>query len=87
MTVQWDSRPSDAPPPLVASPGGPNWGSVGAELALERSAGGHGERMAIGLLYRNPEAPRYDIQSKVGLGKSREEKLAAIERELDRFVI
>jgi len=52
-----------------------------------RLAGGHGDKMAIGLLYRNPDAPRYDNQSKVGLGKSREEKLAAIERELDRFVI
>ena len=52
-----------------------------------RLAGGQGERMAIGLLYRNPDAPRYDTLSAVGLGRSRDEKLAAIERELDRFVI
>ena len=47
----------------------------------------HGERLAIGLLYRNPDAPRYDQYTVRGLGMSREQKVAAIERELDRFAI
>ena len=46
-----------------------------------------GDRLAIGLLYRNPDAPRYDQYTARGLGMSREQKVAAIERELDRFAI
>ena len=46
-----------------------------------------GDRLAIGLLYRNPDAPRYDQYTVRGLGMSREQKVAAIERELDRFAI
>ena len=44
-------------------------------------------RVAIGLLYRNPDAPRYDLMSSVGVGMARERKLAALSRELDRFAI
>ena len=45
------------------------------------------ERIPIGLLYRNAEAPRYEEFTTRGLGMSTEEKLAALERELDRFAI
>ncbi len=54
--------------------------------ALRLASLGEG-KLAIGLLYRNPEAPCYDELSIAGLGTAREKKLAAIERELDRFAI
>ncbi|HEX9799086.1 MAG TPA: thiamine pyrophosphate-dependent enzyme [Thermoanaerobaculia bacterium] len=45
------------------------------------------ERLAIGLLYRNPDAPVYDDRTVAGLDTTREQKLAAVERALDRFAI
>ncbi len=58
-----------------------------ADLAAARALASGGERLAIGLLYRNPDAPRYDQYTARGLDMSREQKVAAIERELDRFAI
>ncbi len=55
-------------------------------VAARRLAAIH-DQLAIGLLYRNPDAPRYDEMSVAGLGMSRERKVAALERELDRFAI
>ncbi len=55
--------------------------AAGHALALRK------DRLAIGLLYRNPEAPRYDDFTVKGLGMTREQKVAALERELDRFSI
>ena len=46
-----------------------------------------GERMAIGLFYRNPDAPRYDEYTSQGLDMSPDEKLVAISKELDRFAV
>jgi len=57
------------------------------DLHAARQIAGGQDRVAIGLLYRNPDAPRYDQMSAAGLGMSREQKVAAIERELDRFAI
>jgi len=45
------------------------------------------EKLAIGLLYRNPEAPRLDTFSARGLDITRDAKLAALERELGRFSV
>jgi len=45
------------------------------------------EKLAIGLLYRNPAAPRLDSFSVRGLDQTREQKAAALERELDRFAV
>ena len=58
-----------------------------SDLAAARALASGGDRLAIGLLYRNPDAPRYDQYTVRGLGMSREQKVAAIERELDRFAI
>ena len=58
-----------------------------SDLAAARALAVGGDRLAIGLLYRNPDAPRYDQYTARGLGMSREQKVAAIERELDRFAI
>jgi 2-oxoglutarate/2-oxoacid ferredoxin oxidoreductase subunit beta len=54
-----------------------------AARALEQRA----ERLPIGLLYHHPEAPRYDLHTAEGIGMGREVKLAALERELDRFAV
>lgn len=47
----------------------------------------HGEAIPIGLFYRNAAAPRYDLHTAEGLGRSPGERLAALERELDRFAV
>jgi 2-oxoglutarate ferredoxin oxidoreductase subunit beta len=41
----------------------------------------------IGLLYRNPNAARYDLATAHGIGRTQQQKLAAIEKALDRFVV
>ena len=41
----------------------------------------------MGLLYRNPESPRYNEITARGLGKSVADKLAGLEAELDRFAL
>jgi 2-oxoglutarate ferredoxin oxidoreductase subunit beta len=56
---------------------------LGAARRLASMSGG----LAIGLLYRDPDAPRLDVHSAVGLGTPPEIKLATLERELDRFAI
>jgi 2-oxoglutarate ferredoxin oxidoreductase subunit beta len=45
------------------------------------------ERFAIGLFYRNPDAPRYEGFTYRGLEMARPQRLSAIETELDRFAI
>jgi hypothetical protein len=45
------------------------------------------DKMAIGLLYHNPDAPRYDEISVEGLGMTREAKVTALEKALDKFAI
>jgi hypothetical protein len=43
--------------------------------------------LPIGLLFRDPARPRYDEISSVGLEMTVEDKLQALEKELDRFTI
>ncbi len=58
-----------------------------SDLGRARELAGDTGRISIGLLYRNPEARRYDEITVRGLGMATEEKLAALDRELDRFAI
>ncbi|MCP3998949.1 MAG: 2-oxoglutarate oxidoreductase, partial [bacterium] len=58
-----------------------------SDLATARQLAGDPERIPIGLLYRNPDARRYDEITVSGLDMPVEEKLQALERELDRFAI
>ncbi len=58
-----------------------------ADLDTARRLANPAERLPIGLFYRDPEAPRYDPIAAEGLGMSAAEKLAALDRELDRFAI
>lgn len=57
------------------------------DLARGRELAAKTEPLSIGLLYRNPDAPCYEQMTVAGLGMRPEQKLAALERELDRFVI
>jgi 2-oxoglutarate ferredoxin oxidoreductase subunit beta len=57
------------------------------DLAAARELARFDEKLAIGLLYRNPEAPRYDLLTRAGLDTTGPEKLAALERALDRMAI
>jgi 2-oxoglutarate ferredoxin oxidoreductase subunit beta len=41
----------------------------------------------IGLLYRNQSAARYDLATSQGLGRTQQQKLAAVEKALDRFAV
>jgi len=41
----------------------------------------------MGILYRNPDAERYDLATVEGLGMSAAQKVAAVEQELARFHI
>jgi 2-oxoglutarate ferredoxin oxidoreductase subunit beta len=41
----------------------------------------------IGLLYANPDNPRYEDMSSVGVDVTIEDKIAALDKELDRFAI
>jgi len=56
---------------------------IGAAHALANMP----DKMAIGLLYHNPDAPRYDEISVEGLGMTREAKVTALEKALDKFAI
>ena len=58
-----------------------------SDLAAARELASDSERISIGLFFRNPEAPRYDQITARGLGMSAADRLAALERELDRFAI
>jgi 2-oxoglutarate ferredoxin oxidoreductase subunit beta len=58
-----------------------------SDLAAARAAARMDERLAIGLLYCNPDAPRYDDYTVRGLGLPAERKLAALERAFDRYAI
>ena len=58
-----------------------------SDMAAARQLASDPATIPIGLLYRNPDAPRYDEHSARGLGMPTESKLAALEREIDRFAV
>lgn len=57
------------------------------DMAAARQLAEVGEKVPIGLFYRNPDAPRYDHYSVRGLDTPPDERLAAVEAELDRFAV
>jgi hypothetical protein len=58
-----------------------------ADLAAARRLAAQSEHLALGLFYRNAEAPGYEGFTERGLEMSDEQRLAAVEAELDRFAI
>ena len=45
------------------------------------------ERLAVGLFYHNPNAPRYDLHTAEGMGMAPEKKVEAINEAFDRFAV
>ena len=43
--------------------------------------------LPLGILYRNPDAPRYDLMSQQGMEISPQEKLAGLNEAFDHFAI
>ena len=64
-------------------------GRDGAEglLAMRKAGAATIGAIAIGVLYRNPAAPCYEDYTQFGMEMALDEKLAAIEKELDRFAV
>ena len=58
-----------------------------ADLAAARALVSTPEPLPLGCLYRNLDADRYDLATAQGLGTPVEDRLAAIDTELDRFAI
>lgn len=57
------------------------------DLAAARDIAAQTDALPIGLLYRNPDAERYDLQMHKGLSMSTEDKLVAVQDQIDRFRI
>ncbi len=58
-----------------------------ANLAEARALADRNDVYPIGLFYRNQDALRYDHATSEGIAMSQSEKLSAVEKALDRFVI
>ncbi len=56
-----------------------------SDLNAARAEAAKTDGLRIGLFYRNPNAVRYDAYTVEGLGTPREQKLANVRAELDRF--
>jgi 2-oxoglutarate ferredoxin oxidoreductase subunit beta len=58
-----------------------------ADMSQAREVAARTDVHPIGLIYRNESCARYDEASQTGLGMTPEEKLAALDKALDRFQI
>ena len=58
-----------------------------SDLAAARALAEDPDVLPLGILYHNPDAPRYDTISAVGLEMSIDEKLAGLNTALDHFAI
>lgn len=58
-----------------------------SDLAAAREIASDSDAHPVGLIYRNENAPRYDSHTAVGVGMSADDRLDALQRELDRFAI
>ncbi len=58
-----------------------------SDLAAARALAQDESALPLGILYHNPDAPRYDIMSAVGLDMGVDEKLAGMNKALDNFAI
>ncbi len=58
-----------------------------SDLAAARALADDSSVLPLGILYLNPDAPRYDIMSAVGMDMSVDEKLAGLNKAFDQFAI
>lgn len=57
------------------------------DIAAARMLAEQADPVPIGVLFRDPDRPRYEEITTAGIGMSAEERLRALERELDRFAV
>ena len=57
------------------------------DMSAAMAIAGDPHRIPVGLLFRNPDAPRYEDFSSHGIDMSPEEKLAGLNAALDRFAV
>jgi hypothetical protein len=58
-----------------------------SDLDAARSVADREDLLPIGLFFQDKERPRYDEYCAEGLGMTAEEKVRALDEELDRFAI
>ena len=58
-------------------------GDLGAAFSVAANT----EKIPVGLLYRNPNAKRYDEMTRRGLNMTDEEKLKGLNEALDQFAV
>jgi 2-oxoglutarate ferredoxin oxidoreductase subunit beta len=58
-----------------------------SDLEAARNIASSNDAIPMGLLYRNPSADRYDLATMEGLDMPVADRLEAVQRELDRFLI
>ena len=58
-----------------------------SDLDAARRLADNPDVLPLGILYHNPDAPRYDLMSKAGMEMSAEERLAGLNQALDHFAI
>jgi 2-oxoglutarate ferredoxin oxidoreductase subunit beta len=57
------------------------------DLHQARTIAGREDVYPIGLFYRNENAARYDLTTSQGIGMTQHQKLAAVEKAIDRFAV
>lgn len=57
------------------------------DINKARELADHADKLYLGLFYRNPEAPRYDLYGAHNIGFTPEEKTEAINNMLDRYAV
>ena len=58
-----------------------------SDLGAARALAEDTNVLPLGILYQNPEAPRYDLMSTAGMEMSADEKLAGLNKALDGFAL
>ncbi len=58
-----------------------------SDLGAARALAEDVTALPLGILYQNPDAPRYDLMSSVGMNMSVDEKLTGLNEALDHFAI
>jgi 2-oxoglutarate ferredoxin oxidoreductase subunit beta len=58
-----------------------------SDLAAARALAEDSSVLPLGILYHNPDAPRYDLMSSVGMQMTVDDKIAGLNQALDQFAI
>ena len=58
-----------------------------SDLAAARALAEDSSVLPLGILYQNPDAPRYDLMSSAGMQMSVDDKIAGLNQALDQFAI